>query len=653
MESQKIRIAVVGGSVVGQADFCQRVDMLSEALFPQYQFLWERFSEPEELVSRSIDVILQLVDSMDLEESMVMTPQLIDMHQKVVVALTGYHRLLATNHSLDYGRMGKLMGVQAVPVGDEECSVEAVLRSLVDAYLGKEHTSRHVHVHYGPDIELAIRLLKGELKQFGFGGVSLRYLSVRLLESPEWALCHLEDEGQRQRLSELAGNLRMRLSHQIGQEPAVAIHEARHGFVHGALEETLHHSDDNSDHTLSDKIDAVLTNRWLGFPILVLVLYLVFECTFTIGSYPQEWIQMGVDHLCGWIKGVVSEGWFSSMLVDGVLKGVGAVLAFLPNIVILFFFISLMEDSGYMSRVAFLMDKIMHKVGLHGRSFVPMLVGFGCNVPAIMAARTIPNHKDRVLTMLMVPFMSCGARLPVYLLLVGAFFEEYKALVMISLYLAGIVFSILFALLMKRTRYFRQDEEDYVSELPPFHKPQFGSTGRHIWERCADYLKKISTVILLASVIIWALEYFPRPDNGADNWQAATKEQQESSYLASIGKMMEPVMRPLGFDWRMNVCILTGLPAKEAIVSTMGILWSADDKVSEGEELSLQTALRNDPDFTPVTAYSFMLFVLLYFPCIATIATLRREIGRGWAMFTVVHSLALAWVAAFLVQLFF
>lgn len=318
--------------------------------------------------------------------------------------------------------------------------------------------------------------------------------------------------------------------------------------------------------------------------------------------------------------------WWSSLLIDGVVQGVGAVLAFLPNIIIIFFFISLMEDSGYMARMAYLMDSIMHRVGLHGRSFVPMLVGFGCNVPAIMAARDIKDPKDRTLTMLMVPFMSCSARLPVYMLFVDTFFARYKALVMLSLYVTGIGLSILFALIMKRTKWFRKPADDSVNELPAFRVPSLRTTGAHIWERVADYLQKISTVIIWASVIIWALEYFPTQD--LDNL--------ENSYLAMIGKAIAPVLAPCGFDWKMSVCLLTGLPAKEAIVSTMAILYGGD----------IATAA-----FTPVTAYGFMLFTLLYFPCIATIATLRREAGAKWAWFTVVNSLVLAWGVAALVNL--
>ena len=395
------------------------------------------------------------------------------------------------------------------------------------------------------------------------------------------------------------------------------------GYIHGALEETLHHAPDDTGHSLADRIDKVLTNRWLGFPILIAILYAVFELTFAIGSYPQEWIANGVDALCEWLGSVMTTGWLSSLFIDGIIRGVGAVLSFVPNILILFILLALMEDSGYMARAAFLMDKIMHAVGLHGRSFIPMLVGFGCNVPAIMAARDIDNIKDRTLTMLMIPFMSCSARLPVYMLFVSAFFPSHKALVMMSLYAIGIVLSILFALIMKRTKWFRQPEGDYVSELPRFCRPQFKALCLHVGDRLWDYLQKIGTVIIWASMVIWALTYFPSHSMDL-----------EHSYLAMIGKWTEPLVQPLGFDWKTSVCLLTGLPAKEAIISTMGILYGGDATTSA---------------FTPLTAFTFMLFVLLYFPCIATVATLRREAGRRWAWFTVVHSLLLAWVVAFIV----
>ena len=510
---------------------------------------------PDEVHGHVYDVVLHVVDSTRLEESLLLTPHIIDEEQKIVLAIGRYDLLLKTDHSLNIPKLEQLIGVPT-------CRVS-------------------VRLNYGLPNCLSI------LEEVAERPVSMAH-----------PIYHLRD--------------------QEGDE------DTYRAYVHGILTQTLTHAKNDQHQTRLERIDRVLTNPWLGFPIMMAILYFVFWCTFTLGAYPQDWIESGVDAFGGWLSGLLEPSWWSSLLIDGVLKGVGAVLAFLPNIIILFFFISLMEDSGYMAREAFIMDTIMHRVGLHGRSFIPMLMGFGCNVPAIMAARDIQNPKDRVLTMLMVPFMSCSARLPVYMLFVDAFFENYKALVMISLYAIGICLSVLFAVIMKHTRWFRQDNDDTVNELPEFRLPKARNTAAHIWERVADYLQKICTVILWASVIIWALEYFPNQDLDA----------LEHSYLASIGQFISPLLEPLGFDWKMSVCLLTGLPAKEAIVSTLAILYGGDITAA---------------GFTPLTAFAFMLFVLLYFPCVATIATLRREAGRRWAWWTVVQSLLLAWLVAFAV----
>lgn len=554
------------------------------------------------------NVYIQEVDARHLEQDLIRTAALIDRHREFVVLITHYDELLATGHSLNYHLLGKLMGVRIGLAEDKE----AVIR--------ESNHFRHVHVSYGKDIEEAISALVQIIAQHPdvHRDYSKRHLAVRLLERPDDVIALLPECPELVRAAERERQI---ILNEFGVAATQVIHSARQGFVHGALEETLLHAPNDTGHSFSDRLDKVLTNRWLGFPILIALLYLVFQCTFALGAYPQAWIALGIENLCTSLHNWLDDGWLSNLLIDGVIQGVGAVISFLPNIVILFFFLSLMEDSGYMARAAYLMDKIMHRVGLHGRSFIPMLMGFGCNVPAILAARDIENTKDRILTMLMIPFMSCSARLPVYMLFVGLFFPNYQAPVMMSMYLIGVVLSILFALIMKRTRFFRQLEQDYVSELPPFRLPTWRNTGLHIWERVWDYLQKIGTVIIWASVIIWALSYFPT-------------HELETSYLAQIGQFTEPLVQPLGFDWKMSVCLLTGLPAKEAIVSTMGILYHGNAALSA---------------FTPLTAFGFMTFVLLYFPCIATISTLRREAGRRWAWFTVVHSLLLAWIVAFLI----
>ena len=554
-----MRIAVVGSPQSGKSALAQALREIAKQKSRQHPgpsqvYDFEEVHNLDRLHGHSFDVVLQVVDSTRLEESLMLTPHIIDEHEKIVMAIGRYDLLLATDHSLNLPLLKQLIGVPTCMVsvrkqmGLEECL------DLIEQTADKPVSTAH-------------------------------------------PIYHLRDQKEE---------------------------DAYRAYVHGVLTQTLTHAKDDKHKTRLEKIDNVLINPWLGFPIMFGILYFVFWCTFTLGAYPQDWIAQGIEWLCETAHSHMAEGWLSGLLIDGVLQGVGAVLSFLPNIIILFFFISLMEDSGYMAREAYLMDTIMHRIGLHGRSFIPMLMGFGCNVPAIMSARDIQNPKDRVLTMLMVPFMSCSARLPVYMLFVDSFFPRHKAIVMISLYAIGIALSILFAYIMKHTRWFRQPQDDTVNELPEFRVPKARNTAAHIWERVADYLQKICTVILWASIIIWALEYFPGQD----------LNDLENSYLAMIGKAVAPLMEPLGFDWKMSVCLLTGLPAKEAIVSTLAILYGGDITAA---------------GFTPVTAFSFMIFVLLYFPCFATIATLRHEAGKGWALFTVFHSLVLAWVISFIV----
>lgn len=546
------KIAVIGLPQSGKSSLSHALQELADKQQQAMQFV--EIHDPDELHGHAYDVVLQVVDSTRLEESLMLTPHFIDEHQKIVLAIGRYDLLLKTDHSLNLPKLEQLIGV--------------------------------------PTCRVSVRLNDGLPNC-----LDILETTIRKPASTAHPIYHLRDQGDE---------------------------DTYRAYVHGILTETLTHAKDDKHQTSLERIDKVLTNPWLGFPIMMAILYFVFWCTFTLGAYPQAWIDGGIDAMSQWLWSLLTPSWWSSLLIDGVLQGVGAVLAFLPNIIILFFFISLMEDSGYMAREAYIMDTIMHHVGLHGRSFIPMLMGFGCNVPAIMAARDIQNPKDRVLTMLMVPFMSCSARLPVYMLFVDTFFEHHKALVMISLYAIGICLSVIFAVIMKRTKWFKQDNDDTVNELPEFRIPKARNTAAHIWERVADYLQKICTVILWASIIIWALEYFPTQDIN----------DLEHSYLASIGQFVSPLMEPLGFDWKMSVCLLTGLPAKEAIVSTLAILYGGDISAA---------------GFTPLTAFSFMLFVLLYFPCIATIATLRREAGKQWAWFTVFHSLALAWLVSFLV----
>jgi len=637
--SKRILVDVIGHEPEdGMLSFSGRQHLTVE--FGDYiicfvNFCGENVHIGRKILSNKPSVVLDIIDSMSLESSLRLTSRLIDMDSKAVLAFSGYDHLLATGHSLDYETLGEMMGFSAAVLDASEESFSRLLSLIVETHC--QPGKKHVHVPNGQDVDKAIDRITHLISSSP--GLSDRYhdryLAVRLLEDPDYITPALEGYPMADQIIETARTESASLTRQLGESPESLIRKARYGYIHGALVETLHHSSDNSDHTLLQKIDAVLTNRLIGLPLLLLVLFLVFEATFAIGAWPQHWIEEGVELLCTWLTSVLPSGWLSNLLVDGIVQGCGAVISFLPNIFILFVLLSLLEDTGYMARAAFLMDKIMHKVGLHGKSFVPMLIGFGCNVPAIMSAKSIDNQKDRTLTMLMIPFMSCSARIPVYLLFVGAFFTEYKALVMTGLYLAGILLSILFAVVMKRTKWFRKESDDYVSELPEFRKPTLRSIWAHVWERTSDYLHKITTVILAASVIIWALEFFPR-DRTQDG------KFKEESYLCDIGKGLEPVMKPLGFDWKMNVCLLTGLPAKEAIVSTMGILYHTED------DESLAQAMTEGEGMNKAVAIAFMLFVLLYFPCVATISTLRKEVGWEWALFSVIHSLVLAWAVAWL-----
>ena len=594
---QCIRVAVTGAEsgICGKTVSCDGFSVRFN-IMPEISSILETPS----------DIVLHIVDAMRLEETLYPVTKLNDMDIRVILAVRNYTGFTATGHSLDIRQLSRMLGMPVVICDKNDGQAEmTLLGKIAECY--REPYERKVSVAFGLDVEEAISLisqaiLKGHDHWQHF---SERYVAVRLLEHQDYILPYINSLPNAEEVLQVAGKVHDGLEKEFGEPSENLVAKARRGFVAGALQETVIHGGDDSDHSFAMKLDSILTSRWLGFPILILVLLAVFQCTFTLGAYPQEWIEAGVNALCGWLKEILAPGWFTDMLTDGIVQGVGSVLAFLPNIVIMFFFLSLLEDSGYMARAAFLMDKIMHLVGLHGRSFIPMLIGFGCNVPAIMAARQIENPRDRTLTMLMIPFMSCSARLPVYLLFVSAFFADFKALVMIGLYATGIILSILFAFIMKQTKWFRMRDEDYVSGLQPYRKP----TWRH-------------------------------PGNPIS----------EESFLAMIGKAVSPVMEPLGFDWKMNVSLLTGLPAKEAIVSTMGILYHTDS--NEYEYRKLATFLREEQIFTPATSWAFMLFVLLYFPCVATISTLRKEIGGGWAAFTVVNSLVLAWVMAFLANTF-
>ncbi len=591
------------------------------------------------LAKQHPDIVLNVVDAGKLERNLFLTTQLIDMNLWVVMALNLYDELEQSGDSLDFHKLGHLLGFPIVPtVATKGEGLIKLLDTVIEAYEGRADEMRHIHINYGTDIETSISQIKPLLEPFKDQAViyAPRYQAIKALESESNIDEMFAGEPKIDKLKRVATQEREKLEKDNRQDIKSIFANAKYGFIRGALSETMKQTNRNS--IKSDYIDKILTHSWLGYPCLLIFLWLTFQATYYIGNFPMEWIDAGVSWLAEWTKGVLPEGSLNDLITDGIITGVGGVLVFLPNILILFFFISLMEDTGYMARAAFLMDKLMHKMGLHGKSFIPLLMGFGCNVPAVMATRTLESRRDRILTTLVVPFMSCSARLPILLLLVGTFFGKHQGLVLLSLYLISILLGILTAWVLGRTM-LKQESDPFVMELPPYRIPTARNMFLHMWDKGKQYLKKMSTVILFASIVIWALGYFPLPEN-----DMTTAERMEQSYIGKIGKIMEPVMKPLGFDWKMDVSILTGLMAKEVVVSSLGILYNINDS-----EDGLAAKLQENSGFTPMIAYAFMLFMMLYVPCIATIVAISKEAGKKWAIFSVIYGIILAWVVAFLV----
>ena len=597
------------------------------------------------------DVIINAVVASNLERNLYLTTELIDMNLRTVVALNMYDELLASGAEVDYEHLGAMMGVPMIPtVAKNGKGLDKLLDTIIELFEGNNKTIRHIHINYGNIIESHITPLSAEIhkaedlpQQF-----SVRYWALKLLEGDKEAIAELKGCMELPRWQHLAAKSAKKIKEQIGTDVESAMSGAKYGFVNGALQET--YKPGNVD-TLKKtrRIDRLVANRWLGFPIFILVMWVMFSSVFMLGAYPQEWIESLFNWLGNQATAMLPEGAMRDLAVNGIIGGVGSVAVFIPQILILYLFISLMEDSGYMARAAFIMDRLMHKMGLHGKSFIPMLMGFGCNVPAIMATRTIESHSSRIITILVTPFMSCSARLPVLILFAGAFFPQHAALVLVGLYLLGIVVAIITARLLRLTK-FQKDETPFVMELPPYRWPTFSATLRHMWEKCAQYIKKIGTVILLSTVVIWFLSYYPRPE-AADNTVKAETEAVASgingnSFIAQIGHAVEPVLAPLGQNWRSSIALITSIPAKELVVSTLGVLYSSDS------EESIQEDLRSSGDFTPRSAAAFMVFILLFFPCIATVSAIASESGnRWWAIFSIAYNTAVAWVAGYIVYL--
>ena len=599
------------------------------------------------LVEETPDIVVNVVDSSNLERNLYLTTQLIDMNLRVVMALNMFDELKARGDELDIKTLGQLLGMPLVPtVSKSGEGIHDLFDKVIELYENPDpQIARHIHINHGPELEQSIdrvklAIQKNEDIRYKY---STRYLAIRFLENDKEVAGIIDTLPNKDEIIAARFEEQKRFEAIMGVSTESAIIDAKYAFVKGALTETYRPGKIKREHrSLTDKIDAIVTNKWLAFPIFFLLLYIVFFGTFTLGEYPMQWIDWLVARFSDFISSIMPDGMVKDLVTDGIIGGVGSVLVFLPNIVLLYFFISLLEDSGYMARAAFIMDRMMHKMGLHGKSFIPMIMGFGCNVPAIMATRTIESRKSRLITTLIVPFMSCSGRLPVYLLIVGAFFPHYGSLVLLGIYVLGIALAIITAKVM--SRFFKDDDLPFVMELPPYRVPTSKSILRHTWEKGKQYLHKITGIILISSIIIWFLGYFPNHNKYEDK-----VTQQENSYLGYIGKAIEPVLEPLGFDWQMGVGILSGVAAKELVVSSMGVMYSIDEDVESGSgETRLQQALLNS--ISPAAALAFMVFVLLYFPCIATFGAIMAETGGWkWPLFSAVYTILVAWVMAFAV----
>ncbi len=602
------------------------------------------------LMSEMPDVVVNAVVASNLERNLFLTTELIDLNPKMVVALNMYDELERSGAHLDYEQLGRMIGVPMVPVvARDSKGLDALLDEVILTYENENPKVRHIHIKYSPSIETEVSSLAGVMKRHIEELPKCfppRYWSVKMLEGDSSVECMLSECEHYVQWRQWRDKAVSRIKADLGEDVESAITNEKYGFIEGALAETYTPSrSDANRHT--SIIDRIVTHKWLGIPIFMLVMFVMFWSTFTLGAYPQEWIEAVFAWLGEAVGGVMANGPLRDLIVDGIIGGVGSVAVFLPNIVILYLFISLMEDSGYMARAAFIMDKLMHLAGLHGKSFIPLVMGFGCNVPAIMATRTIESRSSRLITILINPFMSCSARLPVFILLAGTFFPEHAGVALFAIYIFGAVMAVFTARILRRFM-FGADETPFVMELPPYRIPTLQATLRHMWERSEQYLKKIGGLILVAAVIIWFLSYYPRP---VEVVQPNMSEQEmmmahsENSYLGRIGKVCEPAMKPLGLDWRASVALVSGAAAKEIVVSTLGVLYSVED--AEDNSASLSQHLLKSGNYSRASALAMMIFVLLYFPCIATIAAIAQETGGWrWAMFSVVYNTLLAWVVA-------
>lgn len=583
---------------------------------------------PEELYVRkhlteqTPDVIINVIDASNIERNLYLTTQLLDMDLPIVCALNMYDEFERRGDTIDLQVLSTLFGTPMVPTSFKNGEgVQQLFRTVIEVYEGVNTTARHIHINYGHEIEDGIRHIQKFLKPDAsiHPRYSTRYVALKLLEHDTDIVQFIHEKAGERSKSILVERDKSaaRVYEETLTDSETAIMDAKYGFINGALKEAGFMTGDKRDtYRTTHLIDNILSNRYLGFPIFFAILFLMFETTFVLGQYPMDWIEMGVEWLGNFVSNRMPDGPLRSMLVDGIIGGVGAVIVFLPQILILYFFISLMEDSGYMARAAFIMDKMMHGMGLHGKSFIPLVMGFGCNVPAVMATRTIESRRSRLITMLILPFMSCSARLPIYIMITGTFFAvEYRSWVMLSLYAVGIVTAVIVSKIFS-TIVIKGEDTPFVMELPPYRWPTAKAIGRHTWEKGKEYLKKMGGIILVASIIVWALGYFG---------PMGVAPSMEESYIGRMGQLIAPLFTPQGFNWQLDVSLIAGVGAKEIVASTIGVLGGLDG-------------------LTPLVAYCYLLFVLLYFPCIATITAIKHETGSWkWALFAACYTTVLAW----------
>lgn len=610
------------------------------------------------IISNLPDVVVNVVDGSNLERNLYLTTQLIDMDIRVVMALNMYDELESKGGKLDFEALGKLLGIPIIPtVSSKGAGITELFDRIIEVYEDRDPVLRHVHISYGQEIERSLKKIQDAIwtDKSMTDKVSSRYYAIKLLEKDEEVMRLFDGNGQSNEIIASSNREIHLLESRFREDSNTLVTDAKYGFIAGALKETyLQDAGKKKGKTTSEIIDSILTHKILGFPVFIAFLWIMFQSTFLIGEYPRQWI----ESLIGWtgtnLSMVIPPGPLKDLLIDGIINGVGSVIVFLPNILILFLFISLMEDTGYMARAAFIMDKLMHKIGLHGQSFIPLIMGFGCNVPAIMVTRTLKNRNDRLLTMLINPLMSCSARLPVYILIAGAIFPDHAGTVIFGMYITGILLAIMVSVLFKKIL-FKNVEAPFVMELPPYRMPTTKVIFLHMWDKGQQYLKKMSGVILIAVILIWALEYFPRGN-------AFTKpgDRLKNSFIGRFGRIIEPVIAPLGFDWRMGVSLITGAAAKEVVVSTMGVLYGSSHYHDIKQKANLQTILRDEryqeePKtgqiiFSPLVGISFLLFILVYMPCVAVVATVRKESGSWkWALFLITYTTTLAWILSFTV----